>query len=224
MKYWLFILIFLLVPLPAFASKSYDTPESMSSVPREPHVRKLQGATNQFTDWTMIVPPDTFSYDIYFEHGCRLKTFPLRIGRYWQISDICEFWPKSHYNNATAEINRAWMISYKYDENDLGLVKKLSFPEESLKIVFSDDNGETWTMLRSSVVDTENNTVAAITDKPGGYMVMSGFVKPNVFYSYSDIDEDVLGATTTRSLYGAPDALLNPLKYMFDVAKAVLNQ
>lgn len=215
-------LVFLLIPLPVFASKSYDTPESMSSHTRIPDVMKDNGATVHFSQWILTVPPGTFSYDVYFEHGCRQKTFPLRIGRYWQISDICEFWPNSHYNLAAAEINRAWMLTYEYDESELGVLGKIGFPETSLKIVFSDDNGENWTMLKSSVVDTENNTVAAIVDKPGGYMVMAGFVKPDVYYSYSNLDEDVLGASTTRSLYGAPNAFFNPVAYSLELLRALL--
>jgi len=221
MRYLLIAALLLFTPLPVFASKSYDTPESMSSHTREPQVRQNQGATVYFTKWMLTVPPQTFSYDIYFEHGCRLKTFPLRIGRYWQISHICEFWPKSHYNLADAEVNRAWMITYHYDESELGVIGGLAFPESSIKIVFSDDNGQSWEMLRSSVVDEENNTVAAITDKPGGYMIMAGFVKPDVFYSYSDIDEDVLGASTTR-FKGTPDSVFNPLVYVYQLARELL--
>ncbi|MBP9798096.1 hypothetical protein KBC70_03015 [Candidatus Woesebacteria bacterium] len=224
MKWIACAIIFFLFPLGAQASKSYDTPESMSSHTREPQVRQNQGATVYLTKWLMTVPPETFSYDVYFEHGCRLKTFPLRIGRYWQVSNICEFWPKSHYNLAAAEINRSWMITYQYAESELGVLGGLAFPESSLKIVFSDDNGESWEMLRSSVVDEENNTVAAITDKPGGYMVMAGFVKPDVFYSYSDIDEDVLGATTTRAFEGTPDSVFNPIVYAYQALQAFFQQ
>lgn len=169
---------------PVHAAKDYGYP-TLSSRPSVPDVRAHEGAYIQFSPWRHLVSPETFSYDVYFEKGCWKKSFPIRIGRYWQLSDICEYRPKSFFNKAAAEVDKSWIISYHYQDAELLVLGGISFPEESLKIVFSDDHGESWTMLRSSVVDPVNNTVAALTDKPGGYMVMAGFVSPRTFYNYN---------------------------------------
>ena len=184
-----------IVPQTAFADKSYNQP-SLCTTPRHPHLRAREGIIHRYAPWVLTIAPKTFDYDIYFREGCRKKTFPIRIGRYWQISDVCEFWPKSHYNGAAAEINKYWKIAFEYTDEDLYILPGLTFPEESIKIVFSDDGGNNWTMLRTSTVDPLENTVAAITNKPGGYMAMAGFVNPKTYYNYSN--PDVLGATTSK--------------------------
>lgn len=173
---------------PVHASLSYGLPK-LTSMPRKPDVLKGAGGTFRLSPWRIIVAPGTFSYDVYFENGCWDKSFPMRIGRYWQLSDICEFRPRPHFkpNKAPAVPEKSWVISYHYTDAEIALFGGLSFPEESLKIVFSEDHGESWKMLRSSVVDTQNNTVAAITDKEGGYMVMAGFVDPSTFYNYKEV-------------------------------------
>lgn len=137
----------------------------------------------------MIIAPNTFTYDTYFQTGCWKKTFPMHIGRYWQLSDICEFRarPYSRVNKAPAVPSRSWVISYHYDDSQLNIIGGIAFPENSLKIVFSSDHGKSWTMLKSSVVNADTNTVAAITDKEGGFMVMGGFVNPKTYYNYKDV-------------------------------------
>lgn len=188
--------IFLGPVYPVSAAKDYGYP-TLSSRPTIPDVRAYEGALVQFPPWRHLVSPDTFSYDVYFENGCWKKSFPIRIGRYWQLSDICEYRPKSFFNKAAAEVNKSWIISYHYQDAELRVLGGIFFPEESLKIVFSDDHGESWTMLRTSVVDPVNNTVAALTDKPGGYMVMAGFVSPGTFYNYNS---NVQGVSSDRLL------------------------
>ena len=196
---WLFSLAILVVvlatPSSVFADKSYGYP-TLGRMPRDPDIIKNQGGTAHFDRWRMTVAPETFNYDVYFRNGCWHKSLPMRIGRYWQISHICEFWPRpfSTANSAPAVAKKSWVITYKYDDVDLLILGNLSFPEDSLKLVHSDDHGQSWTMLRSSVVDPVNNTVSAITDKGGGYMVMGGFVPPTTFYNY----KAVKGVSTVR--------------------------
>ena len=170
------------------ASLSYGLP-GLSRMPRAADIREDAGGKFESDQWRMVVAPNTFGYDIWFQNGCWKKSFPKRIGRYWQLSDICEFWPRPHFkaNSAPAVSTKPWVISYKYTDDEIALFGGLSFPEESLKIVFSDDHGESWTMLRSSVVDVDNNTVSAVTEGQGGYMVMAGFVSPDTFYNYREV-------------------------------------
>lgn len=186
---------FLSHPTPSYADKSYGLP-TLSEMPRRPDVYHDQGNFVDYDPWRMIVAPNTFDYDVYFQTGCWKKTFPMLIGRYWQLSDICEFWPKPHFkaNTAAAVSSKSWILSFKYTDEDIRVLGGLSFPEDSLKIVFSDDHGESWTMLRGAAIDTDNNTIAVITDKQGGFMLMGGFVSPETYYNYADVK----GAYTVR--------------------------
>lgn len=196
----IFLLIFLcgiafVSPKDTFASKSYGKP-TLTNMPASPDIRQNEGGEFVLSPWHLTVAPDTFSYDIFFQTGCWDKSFPMRLVRYWQISDICEFRPKPFVagNNAPAVPTRPWIITYVYTEDELGLVGDIGFPEASLKIVYSNDHGKSWTMLKSSTVNVESNTVSAITDKPGGFMVMAGFTSPGTYYNY----EEVKGASTVR--------------------------
>ncbi len=207
------LVLSLFLVTPVYADKSYGQP-SLSGMPRYPDITSQGGGITQMSGWKMVVAPFSFNYDIYFENGCWKMTFPMYIGRYWQISDICEFNAKPHFrgNNAPAVPQKSWVISYHYDDADLDILGGLSFPENSLKIVHSNDKGETWTMLRSSVVDEENNTVAAITDEPGGYMVMAGFVPPTAFYNY----KAVKGAYVERgNELSFGESFLHGFEYLF---------
>lgn len=188
------ILVFAL-PTSAYADKSYGLP-TLNSNPRKADILKNEGGNFTYRAWKMIVAPETFPYDIYFQRGCWKKTFPMHIGRYWQLTDICEFRPRPHFraNKAAAVAQRSWIISYHYDDSELTLIGGIAIPENSLKMVFSDDHGESWTMMKSSVVDVDNNTISAITDDEGGYMVMGGFVNPKTFYNY----KEVKGVSTVR--------------------------
>lgn len=184
-----------LTPSPAYADKSYGLP-TLLEMPRRPDIVQNQGGVVDYEPWKMIVAPNTFTYDVYFQTGCWKKTFPMHIGRYWQLSDICEFWPKPHSraNTAAAVSQKTWILSFHYDDEDIRLIGGLSFPEKSLKIVYSDDHGESWTMLKGAAIDETNNTIAVITDKQGGFMLMGGFVEPETYYNYADVK----GAYTVR--------------------------
>lgn len=199
----LLVILVMLSAESVYASKSYGQP-SLTKPTHKPEILGNQGGIVSYGPWKLTVSPGTFTYDIYFRKGCWDKTFPMSIGRYWQVSDICEFWPKSQFNNAAAEIKKVWTVTYTYSENELIVLPGISLPESSLKIVFSDDLGSSWIMLKSSVVDTENNTVAAVTDRPGGFMVMSGFVSPLTYYNYTS---DVKGVYTYRNGVVAPDVV-----------------
>lgn len=191
-----FMFVYLcLLPTSSFASKSYGKP-TLTNMPATPDIRQNEGGEFTLSPWHVTVAPDTFSYDIFFQTGCWDMSFPMRLVRYWQISDICEFRPKPFVlgNNAPAVSNRPWILTYNYTDDELALVGDISFPESSLKIVYSSDHGKSWNMLKGSVVDTESNTVSVVTDKPGGYMVMAGFVSPGTFYNY----EEVKGISTVR--------------------------
>lgn len=211
--------LFLMLAGSVSAQKTYGQP-GLSDKPRFAHILQNEGGFFRYEDWLLTIAPRTFDYDIYYQHGCWKKSFPIRIGRYWQVSDICEFWPRSHFNGATAERNKPWIISFRYDDNDLLVFPGLYFPESALKIVYSPDGGNTWTMLRSSIVDTENNTVAALTSEPGGFMVMSGFVAADTYYDYTDpsvlgLQSDSAEIQSAGVLSIVQNTLLKLINYIF---------
>lgn len=185
-----------LVPSNAHASKSYGKP-TLSSFPSSPSIRADDGGVFVLSPWHILFEPHSYSYDIWVQTGCWDKSFPLRLVRYWQISDICEFRPKPYQvgNDAPAVPQKKWILTYSYTDEDLQVFGDvLTFPEASLKIVFSQDYGKTWTMMRESTVDTLANTVSVVTDKPGGYMVMAGFAPAGAYYNYGEVK----GASDTR--------------------------
>ncbi len=196
---FLFLSFLAIMPHVAYASKSYGKP-TLSSFPSSPSIRADDGGVFVLNPWHVIFEPQSYPYDIWIQTGCWDKSFPMRLVRYWQISDICEFRPKAYQvgNDAPAVPLKKWILTYSYTDEDLQVFGDvLAFPESSLKIVHSNDYGKTWTMLRSSTVDTFANTVSVVTDKPGGYMVMAGFAPAGAFYNYGEVK----GASDSRKTH-----------------------
>ncbi len=207
-------------PLSIFADNSYTTPSNFTAVPFEPEVLAQQSAIVVKDRFTLIVETETSPWDAYISYGYRTKSHPIRLCRYWQITDISEFKLRSHFNNAVIEPQKNTLISFKYETDMLKILPFLYFPETSLKIVESDDGGESWTMLKNSVVDSENNTVSAITKLNRGYMVVSGFVNPKINCNYND---SVKGATTIPVMAPVNYALLSWSRYIYSVLLDMLH-
>lgn len=101
----------------------------------------------------------------------------------WQVGNLQKIFYKAYapsgttYDPAiiipTLQQNSS-IISLSYSDNDLIPPGDPThpFPEKLLKLAKSED-GITWTIMSSSVVDTVNNTVAAV-DKVGGYYMIVG--------------------------------------------------
>ncbi|KXK10913.1 MAG: hypothetical protein UZ22_OP11002000541 [Microgenomates bacterium OLB23] len=97
----LFVVCFIsLSPASAFADYTYTSPTNFTQVPKEPEVRALQGAVIRKDSFTLVVAENTSPWDAYVSYGYVKKSQPLRLCRYWQISDIYEFKLRSHFNNA----------------------------------------------------------------------------------------------------------------------------
>ena len=191
----LLLVMTLLSPSPTFANKSYGKP-TLTQMPLVPNILSADGGVFVSSPWHMIFQPQSFPYDVYVQTGCWKKSFPMRIVRYWQISDICEFHPKPFQvgNSAPAVPEKQWVLTYSYNEDDLQVFGDvIAFPETSLKIVYSGNYGKNWTMMRNSVVDAVANTVSVVTDKPGGYMIMAGFAPQGAYYNYGEVK----GASTS---------------------------
>lgn len=98
-------------------------------------------------------------------------------GTYFQMgTTLQEIWYDASITDGIAKIipelqNKPSIISLSYTDRDLFTPGAGWFPESSLVLAHSID-GITWTILSTSVVDTDNNTVAALHKVGGYYMIM----------------------------------------------------
>lgn len=192
----LFLCVVLLNPSLAFADYTYTSPSNFTQAPRNPEVYAREGAVSRKDLFTLIVARDTTPWDAYISYGYVKKSQPLRLCRYWQVSDIYEFKLRSHFNNAVIAPQQDTLISFKYSDELLKVFPFVYFPENTLKIVETDDNGLTWQMLKNSVVDKENKTVSAVTKLNKGYAIVAGFVNPKILCNY---DTSQVQGVTTKS-------------------------
>ncbi len=171
------------------SAKTYTSPISYTLRPSQPDINVNEGKTIKKDRFTTIILPGTVAYQAYLSLGIVPKTNPIQIGKYWQVSNIYDVCLKSYHNSAKIlDPLRNSVVSISFVSNDLRTSSGDNLPEASLKIVKTTDNGISWTMLKTSVVDSENKTVAALSDVCGGFMLVSGFVDPRTLYNYKAID------------------------------------
>lgn len=122
----------------------------------------------------VITEAQTFSYPVYFQHQTihRNSAPPIRIGSWfnstWQVSDIYQIWPRSEFNQAKVlNSEQPYIVALEYSGID-----HRPFLPRHLKIAHSNDDGQSWQVLQSSVVDYHNQTVAAITKSGGRFMIV----------------------------------------------------
>lgn len=187
------LILFLVVVLPTYAAYTYTSPSDFTKTPFEPEVLAGEARIIRKGEFELFIEPQTTPWDAYIGFGYTKKGHPIRLCRYWQVSDIFEFKLRSHFNDALIAPRKNTLINFHYDSDVLKVFPLIYFPENSLKIVVSDDNGESWTMLKNTVVDAENNTVSAIAKLNKGYMIVAGFVNPKIMCDYKS---DVKGVTT----------------------------
>jgi hypothetical protein len=93
------------------------------------------------------------------------------LGRCGRFRIIYEVWFKSFFNNAKILYpNKPSIFAIRYEKSQLD-----NLPESSLKLAYSADEGKTWKILPTSVLDKKNRTVAALTKKGGHYMLVAGY-------------------------------------------------
>ena len=99
---------------------------------------------------------------------------------YWQISGIQDMWYKTYTppGHSAAKIIPELqfipsVVTFKYKDSDLipPGYPNMKFPEKKLRLAYSLD-GKYWTILSSSVVDVDNNTVSAVHKIGGYYMIV----------------------------------------------------
>src|SRR3989338_4892832 len=168
--------------------KTYTSPTSYSSKPSSPDFRQNEGAVINRDRATAIIFSNTTDMDAYLSVGITPMADPIQLCSRYQISPIYELWLKSQSNDAKIlNPHRTSLISLKYSADDLLTSSGEYFPMDSLKMVYSSDGGYSWTTLRSSVVDAQNNTVSAISKIAGGYMIIAGYTSPDSYCNYKQI-------------------------------------
>ena len=136
-----------------------------------PQVYAGEGAVLKKDKVVVIVQKGALSWDSYLSIDYFRKQNPVRFGAWWQITDAFSLWFRSQFNNAKIiKPSKQSIVTIKYTKGDVGKI-----PEKSLKIAYSKDEGKTWTILPTSVIDTINKTVSAISNVTGRYMVVGGF-------------------------------------------------
>ena len=126
---------------------------------------------------SIIVSANTIPFDSFITVENEVKKSLIRIGAYWQISEVKKVWFHSFHNRATVaeslQMNPS-VISMTYSNHDLAPpgVPGYFFPQHNLKLAYSSD-GIKWKILQNSVVDTQNKTVASINKIGGYYMIVS---------------------------------------------------
>jgi len=169
-------------------AKTYTAPTTFTGKPSSPDIIHDQGAIVKRDNFSITTAPGTVPFDSYVSVGCSSSSNPISIANYWQVTPICEVFFRSQHNDAKyLSPLKSSIVSRKYTVESLRYFGVFFLPETSLKLVKSTDGGQTWTMLRNSVVDIENDTVSAITEANGAFMLMTGFVEPTTYYSYSDV-------------------------------------
>jgi hypothetical protein len=96
---------------------------------------------------------------------------------YWEVGNIHELWYRDFYNKAKILPSlqlKPSIVALSYSDNSLIIAgnPKKKFTEKSLKLAHSDD-GVHWKILKTSVVDPVNNTVAALDRVAGYYMIVA---------------------------------------------------
>jgi len=122
-------------------------------------------------------------------------------GSYWQVSDSFNTWFKLHSDGTKVQTNalaNPITLILSYTDSDLKVHgQTFSFPEDSLKIAQSLDQGVTWTLL-PTILNKENKTVAAVTKPDGYYIIAASF--PQTQTSTLEIQSTENTIKTTKNL------------------------
>jgi len=152
-------------------STSATTTTSAGTAAGFPEIYANQAAVIKKHSLVTIVEEGTFPWDAYLSVTVYQKKHPYHVGMMWQISDIYELWFKSFFNDAKILYpNKPSIFAIGYEKSQLG-----KLPETSLKLAYSSDEGKTWKILPTSVLDKNNKMVAALTKSGGYYMLVAGY-------------------------------------------------
>lgn len=160
------------------STSSTSTTTSAGTSSGFPEVYAKQAAVIKKHPVVAIVEEGALPWDSYLSMTVFQKRYPFHIGMMWQVSDVYDLWFKSFFNNAKILYpDKPSIFAISYEKSQLG-----KLPEASLKLAYSSDEGKTWKILPTSVLDKNNKTVAALTKNGGYYMLVAGYGGYTVSY------------------------------------------
>lgn len=152
------------------ASSRTNTSNSGSSVPE---ILINQSKVIERDSTILIIEENSVAYDMYSSINRIQKVHPIGIRGYWQVSDIYNIWLRSYFNGAKIyDANKRSIVGLKFDPNKLSNDGKHFFNIKGLKLANSTDDGKSWRLLPTSIVDVNSNTVAALHKIGGKYMIV----------------------------------------------------
>lgn len=158
-------------------SSSTSTTSSSSSGggSSSPQIYAFKGKVVIAGSALVVVDPGTLQWDAYLSSTIYAKKHPKRVGNLWQVSDIHDLWFRAFFNNAKiVSPLKPSIVAISYTKEQLG-----GLPESSLVLAYSADEGKSWKILSTSIIDKKNKTVAALTNVGGQYMLIAGFNQQN---------------------------------------------
>lgn len=157
-----------------------------ASGPKKPHLNKKEGGvvTAQLSGDSgaqsplVILPSNSIDFDSRLDVQVTKPSqnyFDFPLGRAWFIGSTHAMWLKDFYNDAViiqALQSKSSIITLGYSPNLLAIAGKPGtfFSESRLRLAYSADN-KTWSIMSSSIIDQNANTVSAV-DKIGGYYAL----------------------------------------------------
>lgn len=140
----------------------------------KPDFTPAQGGVIVKDNVISVVESNVFRYDSYMSVISTTQTAVFRLPntRYFQASAIHQIWHKAAANHAKileSEVNSPFIVALKYDPFTLD--KNLN--PKHLRLAHRPDSQSPWKVLRNSVLDQTNQTVAVVTKQGGDYMLVS---------------------------------------------------
>lgn len=166
----------------------------------------------------IVVEKDTLPWDSFLSYAVNRKKHPLHFGNYWQVSSLYDMTFKAYANGAKIAPKKSSIIAIRYEKSELD-----KLPENSLRLAQSLDNGKTWIVLPSSVMDKKNRTVAAITKIGGSYMLVAGYGTYDVYFPKPQAAKVVAGAATSAVVNQVAAPTVVPARVKVDEAPIVEN-
>lgn len=152
-------------------SATSSTSSSSGGGGSSPQIFARQGKVVTTGKALIVVDPGTLQWDAYVSSIIYPKKQPKMVGNLWQVSDIYDLWFRAFFNNAKiVNPQKPSIVAINYSKDQLG-----QLPESSLALAYSADEGKTWKILPSSIIDKKNKTVAALSGLGGQYMLIAGF-------------------------------------------------
>lgn len=127
---------------------------------------------------SVIVSEGTFSKDMYARVDRITRGTPVYVNGLWQISDMWNVRLRYLVDDneiPVVDTKKSVLFGFTYTENYLVTDQGQYLPETSLKLARSDSSSGPWEVVEESVVDVWNNSVSALMNRGGYFIVVGGY-------------------------------------------------